>query len=283
MEKAFLLGAGLSGLKTITHCRKSLEERGLNISFEAKDISQMALAQAFIQAKDFKFCLVEAPYKALSFEAADHAGITVQLARGANMLINLKNQLIAASTEGEAAIAYLEQAGFDFKGKNIVICGTGIMSLATLHSAVIHGADRLCLISRDKQRASARLKKYVSTLKEKVNLDLAFLSAGDAYRSLSDAFDQAEFMYADYKTSTKTLKEADLIINATPLGEKLADPSPFDTSLIMSEQWVLDCAVSEHETSLVREAKTKTNHVLDGNGLQKVVVETCLDLAEDLQ
>ncbi|MCF0104558.1 MAG: hypothetical protein HUJ51_04165 [Eggerthellaceae bacterium] len=282
MKNAYLLGAEISDSKLPAIYRSIMKSRGSKFSYQPIEISQLGMAEAFIREKDYAFCMVENPFKGIAFDAADNAALTVKLARGANLLINMKSQIIAANTEGDAAVRYLMNAGFNFHGKNVAICGTGCTALAILHACALNGADSLCLISRKKFRAEKRFKTYASTLKKASRSEFAYIPTGDGMRSLNETFNQPDFLFTEYASASKPLKKAALIVNATRLGEKLGDTAAFDINLISEEQWVLDCVASEQETSLVEEVRCRTEHVLDGSQLQKIVAEISLDLVEDL-
>ncbi|MCF0230893.1 MAG: hypothetical protein HUJ63_01145, partial [Enterococcus sp.] len=269
MKKAYLLGANIDDFSLVDIYRNLFMERAFDIVFEKKDLPQIAMAEAFIASKSFDFCHVMAPYKGIAYELADNSGLTVQFAKGANLLFSLQSQLIAANTEGDAATQLLKDKGFDFRGKQIAIFGTGHTALAILHACALNGANSICLISRNKVRAEKRFKDYAKILREKSKTELSFLKAENNLRSLREAFEETDFLYSDYKGAIKTFKQADLIVNATILGENIGDPEPFDISILNNNQWVLDCVCAKQGISFAKEAKNIGSNVIVGEELQK--------------
>lgn len=73
------------------------------------------------------------------------------------MLVRKDDQLIGFNTDGDGCVKFLELAGVTFKGKRVVVCGTGPTALSILHACAIAGADVLLLLSRDKERARSVL------------------------------------------------------------------------------------------------------------------------------
>jgi shikimate dehydrogenase len=65
----------------------------------------------------------------------------------------------------------------------------------------------------------------------------------------------------------KRVSESDLLINATPVGMKEADPLPVDVSLLHDGLYVYDLVYNRPMTSLVKEAHIRKLHTATGFGM----------------
>ena len=65
----------------------------------------------------------------------------------------------------------------------------------------------------------------------------------------------------------EALDDAELLINATPIGMKREDPSPIDNNLLRPGQYVYDLVYNRPVTRLVREACAKKAHAVTGLGM----------------
>ena len=63
------------------------------------------------------------------------------------------------------------------------------------------------------------------------------------------------------------IKEAELIINATPLGMAPNDPMPFDVDLLRDGQTVVDLIYEPSKTTLLKEAEARGLQTLNGLGM----------------
>ena len=141
-----------------------------------------------------------------------------------------------------------------FKGKRVVVCGTGPTALSILHACAIAGADVLLLLSRDKERARSVLDAYLERFGRLANATIDFPAMKEGHRSFREAYTKPTFKFGSYTTSTGALGSADIIINATPVGMKPDDPAPFDTGLLRPGQVVMDAVYASGRTKLVTDA-----------------------------
>ncbi len=65
----------------------------------------------------------------------------------------------------------------------------------------------------------------------------------------------------------RALETSDLLVNATPLGMKAADPPPIDVSLLRSGTYVYDLVYNRPVTSLVKEARARKLYAVTGLGM----------------
>lgn len=266
-EKLYLLGHPISHSKSPAMYNAVYETMGVDWRYGLADCATEAEARAFLESRAFKSINITTPYKPLAFEYATARAATAKLACGANLLVAKGDALIAFNTDGEGCVSYLRRAGFDFGGARVVVCGTGPTSLAILHACSQAGAADVVLMGRDRDRAHAVLARYVETFGELAYSAVDVSSASGAARTFREAYEQTNFRYGSYDTSRDALAEADLVVNATPLGMNLGDAAPFDTALLSARQTVFDCVYGHGETALVSAARAVGARVLDGAGM----------------
>lgn len=80
-------------------------------------------------------------------------------------------------------------------------------------------------------------------------------------------YDSKHFIAVSTKDIAAIMKECDLLINATPVGMKDADPLPVDRSLLRGGIRVYDLVYNRPETRLVYEARKLKAHACTGMGM----------------
>lgn len=282
-EKLYVLGHPVAHSKSPAMYNAVYEKLGLSWHYGLMDCETEAEARSFLEKRDFVSINITTPYKPLALEAATARAASARLAKGANVLVRKDDLLIAYNTDGQGCIAYLERCGFDFAGKSVVVCGTGPTSLAILHAAAIAGAAEVVLVGRDKEKAAAVLREYAKEFDLLAHATIDLPAAKGHHLSFKQAYDHVSLKFGSYSTSTNAISQADLIIDATPLGMKPGDPAPFDTSLLSADQMVFDVVYGHGETALAKAAREAGCTFIDGQGMlvgQAVVtVEIVRDIA----
>lgn len=143
-----------------------------------------------------------------------------------------------------------------FKGKRVVVCGTGPTALSILHACAIAGADVLLLLSRDKERARSVLDGLSLNVSAGWPTPPSISPAmKEGHRQLPRGLHEADVQVrAPIPPRRGALGSADIIINATPVGMKPDDPAPFDTGLLRPGQVVMDAVYASGRTKLVTDA-----------------------------
>ncbi len=152
-----------------------------------------------------------------------------------NTVTNIDGTLTGYNTDGRGFISSLTEQEISIDGKNIVIIGTGGACRAISYY-LSEKASKLSLYDIDKQK-SEKLIHDLKELRENVF----------PLNSIKDA------------------GEADILINATPLGMKADDPSPVDPGLINPDMVVCDLVYKK--TRLLQEAEKKGAKTINGSGM----------------
>ncbi|MBQ9002960.1 MAG: shikimate dehydrogenase [Eggerthellaceae bacterium] len=249
-EQLYILGHPVAHSKSPAMHNAAYRALGLDWNYGFADCPTEAEARAFLAQAGWLALNITMPYKPLAFEAATWRSDAAQQAKGANVLVRCGDELLADNTDGKGCVSYLQRCGIDFDGARVVVCGTGPTSLAILHAAVRVGAEQVALLGRDVAKAARALP------------------AGEP-----------AFIAGSYMESPGLIAQADVVVDATPLGMRPGDPAPFDTALLRAGQTVFDVVYGHGTTALVAAARVAGCAAYDGAGmLVAQAVETVRDI-----
>lgn len=262
-EHLYILGHPVGHSKSPAMHNAAYAALGLDWFYGFADYPDPTRARSFIENDEWLALNVTMPYKPLALECANTASLSARLANGANVLVKHEGALRADNVDGKGCVAFLRRCGTDPAGKRVVVCGTGPTSLSIMHACVRAHASRVSLLGRDAGRTQAVLAAY------QANLADSGTSASCDMDALS--YDAAEQRIAD----------AQVIVDATPLGMSAGDPAPFDVALLSAGQVVVDAVYGHGETALVAAARAAGCAAYDGSGmLVGQAVETIRVVAE---
>lgn len=188
---------------------------------------------------------VTMPYKQAVAELCDEVATLAQMAGAVNTVHCVDGQLVGYNTDGRGLLESLaDDAGFDPAGASVAVIGSGGAAGAAVTAFILAKAGSLALVNRDVSRAEQLLERVENRLHGMVvtvhPLDAAAASA---------------------------VREADLVVNATPVGMRTDDPSPIPTAWLREGQVVYDMVYRPGTTALLREAKAAGARVCDGLGM----------------
>lgn len=136
----------------------------------------------------------------------------------------------------------VEDLKFEPEGKNVFILGSGGAASAVV-MYLGNGPKNISIFDIDKNKAdelATHYKKYYDGKR------LSIVEPGD---------------FKD------RLKEADLLVNTTPVGMHDSDPSPVDKALLHRGLYVYDLVYNRPATELVRQANSLKLHAVTGIGM----------------
>ncbi len=266
-ERLYILGHPVAHSKSPVMYNAVYGKLGLPWHYDFADQPQEEGARAFVDARDFLSINITTPYKPLAFESATRKAASAKLAQGANVLVRKDSELIGFNTDGEGCVRFLELAGVSFKGKRVVVCGTGPTAISILHNCALAGADVLLMLSRTREHGEQVLNGYLERYKELAYATIDFPAEKEGHRSFREGYEKPTFKFGTYGTSKNAINAADIIINATPLGMNEGDPAPFDTSLLRPEQVVFDAVYASGQTQLVHDALALGCKAYNGGGM----------------
>lgn len=279
-QDLYILGHPVAHSKSPAMYNAVYEHLGLPWTYGFMDVAAEEAAKAFLEERNFLAVNVTTPYKPVAFCAATIKAASASLAQGVNLLVNKGDQLLGYNVDGEGCVAFLEREGVVFEGARVVVCGTGPTALAILHSCAQVGAREVLMLGRFKERSQKVMNRYLEEYRHLASTAITFTASG-AHRGFVDAYEHTAFKYGSYETSTKAIRAADIIIDATVLGMKTSDPAPFDISLLTAGQTVMDVVYGHGETALIGGACKAGCKTYDGSGmLVAQAVKTVIMLTE---
>jgi len=188
---------------------------------------------------------VTMPYKQAMLELCDETASLAQLAGAVNTVHCVDGRLIGYNTDGRGLLESLESdAGFDPAGRSVVILGAGGAAGAALTALILGRSSSITVVNRTVERAETLLDRVRNNLRNTV----------------------AAALPLDLSAAT-SIREADLIINATPAGMSASDPSPFPAEWLHEGQVVLDMVYQRAETALLRDASLAGARPVNGLGM----------------
>lgn len=188
---------------------------------------------------------VTMPHKQTMLSLCDETATLAQLAGAVNTVHCVDGQLIGYNTDGRGLLESLQNdAGFDPAGRAVVVIGAGGAAGAAVTACILARAGRITIVNRDLERAEVLLDRVSGSLRgvaaEALHLDAASASA---------------------------MREGDLIINATPVGMGVDDPSPIPGEWVREGQLVYDMVYQRPDTALIRAARSAGAQAVCGLGM----------------
>jgi len=188
---------------------------------------------------------VTMPYKQAMLELCDETATLAQMAGAVNTVHCVDGRLIGYNTDGRGMLESLaDDAGFDPAGASVAIIGAGGAAGAAVTAFILARSASLVLVNRDPARAEALLARVSNHLRG---------TTAAAYPLDGSA--------------AEAVRGADLVVNATPVGMSLDDPSPIPDSWLREGQVVLDMLYQRPETPLLRAAARAGARGVNGLGM----------------
>ena len=206
----------------------------INAVYLAFQIEQNFLGLAFeaMRSTGMRGANITIPFKEDAVNFIDEIPEDVDRCIGAiNTIVNRDGQLYGYNTDGPGfLIALKEELGFNPAAKKILVLGAGGAARGAVFALARARADEIFIYNRSVDRAEG-LSDYVSGHFPETEIDV-----------LPDIG-----LVRDRKP--------DLVVNASSLGMKAGDKSPFDLSLLTHKTSVYDLIYSPIETPLLKQAK----------------------------
>jgi shikimate dehydrogenase len=249
MKVCYLLGYPLGHSMSAVMHNAAFEKLGLNYRYDLRSVSPATL-RAFMtgEMRDqaVRGANVTIPHKVAVIEYLDELDHEALAVGAINTIVNEDGSLKGYNTDGRGAIHALEQAYGELEGVKAVIVGAGGAARAIGYhlSAKVR---RITILNRTLVRAE-ELAAHLS--------------------SIPECNASVEPSYLHRSELEKALKEADILINTTPVGmTPNVEGTPVDGSLIKPGTLVFDTVYNPLRTRLLREAEEAGARILSGLGM----------------
>jgi shikimate dehydrogenase len=187
---------------------------------------------------------VTIPHKETVIQHLDKVSLEARRIGAVNTVVIKSEKLIGYNTDGKGFVRALkEEGGIDIRGKKIVILGAGGAGRAVAVQSALEKAEELIIFDKEGERA----KRLAADIKKNISALCVGTVSQDEIKP--------------------NLKEADILINATPIGMNAGD------ELIINPQWLLprtlifDLVYNPQDTRLMQAARERGCSVVGGLGM----------------
>jgi shikimate dehydrogenase len=178
---------------------------------------------------------VTMPHKSDAAKACDELTPTADALQAVNAVANVDGRLLGSSTDGEGFIRSLHDEDVDPSGKRVLIVGAGGAARAIAHA--LGGLGATVSVAARRPDAAARAAELAP--------------GGEAVA------------WGDLETR---LADADMIVNATPIGMG-GEPPTFDVDLVTPDHVVVDTVYHPAATPLLASARARGARSIGGLGM----------------
>jgi shikimate dehydrogenase len=189
----------------------------------------VAFLPQLFKLTNIRGALVTMPHKVTTVGLMDDISPTARIAGACNAILKRPDgTLIGDQFDGAGFVRGVERKGRTLKGARVLVLGSGGVGSPIAASLAAAGVSELAVF------------------------DMNTASVEGLAQRLRDHYPQLIV-----RTDTKDPQGFDVIVNATPLGMKEADPLPFDIDRISSDTFVGEVVMKAEFTPLLRAAKDK--------------------------
>ena len=251
-KRAGVIGTPLGHTVSPAMFKAAFDAAGIDAAYEAWDTAPDVLEGRVnsLRGGDFFGANVTIPHKQAVLPFLDETSETAARAGAVNTIVHTDGKLIGHNTDVAGfARSLREDAGFDAKGKRTMILGAGGASRAVALALVQAGASVIFVIGRQPRKTEGVVLAMKPLTPSGTTISWAYWGDGSFLRSL---------------------KEADLIVNCTPIGvagSATAGQSPVPADLIEKRTTVFDLVYNPAETPLTLAAKSRGAKAVTGLGM----------------
>lgn len=224
------------------------DKLGMNCTYVAFNVMSEDLGDAIkgFKAMGFGGVNVTIPHKLAVMDSIDDLSEEARIIGAVNTLEFKDNKIIGHNTDGIGALSALMEGGADPKGKRVVLLGSGGAARAIAVTIAVRGEiESLTILGV----VEDELKKLVDDITKAT-------SANVKGQMMTD------------ETKAEAIKEADILIHATPIGmHPKVDDTLVPSDLFMSEIAVMDIVYNPQRTRLLKEAEKAGCNTIEGIGM----------------
>jgi len=196
------------------------------------------------RALSFRGLNLTIPHKVAAIPLLSSLSREARLLGAVNTVIFRAGRLFGDNTDGRGFVRAVEEEGFRLKGKKIFLAGAGGAGRAVAMRSALEGASSIAIADPLASRAAGL--------------------AGRVNRTAPGIARAAPIGSTDWE---EALAEADLAVNASPLGMKPSDPLPFPPARLPRSSFIFDLVYNPAETRLLRAARRIGRRGRNGLGM----------------
>jgi shikimate dehydrogenase len=185
---------------------------------------------------------VTAPHKETIVPLLDGLTREAEPLRAVNVILRDGDRLIGHSTDGAGYVAALREAGYNCRGKRVLILGAGGAARAVGVALADAGVAEIWILNRTVTRAES------------------------VARLLADA-GFSHVRVGPLAEAASALRQIDLVVNATSVGLQKEAPPLFDYGLLRPPALVSDLVFFPRETLFLRQAREQGCRTMNGLGM----------------
>jgi len=217
----------------------ALAQAGLDFSYVAFKVEDAPGAIAAMRALGLRGYSVTLPHKEAVIPYLDRLDVSVERCRSCNTVVNDAGVLTGHSTDGRGAVGALRAAGFEPRGRHVLIVGSGGAARAVAFALVDAGAASLSFRAVELDQLAA------------LSADLNQARAGVVREPEPDAHARVE-----------------LLVNASPIGmHPKVDAMPVPEEWLRPDLAVFDVVYNPLRTRLLAKAQGRGALTIDGVGM----------------
>ncbi len=186
---------------------------------------------------------ITVPHKEMIISCLDELTEDAAMIGAVNTIEVRGKKLIGHNTDGRGFVRSLrEESGEKLKNNTVLICGAGGAARAVGFNLALAGVRNIHFYDVDTSKAAALSRDVAARVGSRTGI----VKAGELVQAAS---------------------EANILINATPLGLKKDDKLPFPSAAIEKRHLVCDLVYNPPDTPLLKVAKAKGAATLRGIGM----------------
>jgi shikimate dehydrogenase len=225
----------------------AFEACGLNWRYLTIEVHPEDLEEAIIGLRAFNMRGVNLtiPHKVSVIQYLDELSPEAELIGAVNTIVREGEQLVGHNTDGKGFLrATLDDAGLDSEGKRFVFLGAGGAARAMSVEQALAGAAHITVVNRS-------------------------LARGQALVRLLQDETPAEAKFVHWEGEYAVPPEADVLVNATPVGlfPEVEEMPPVVLESIRPDLLVCDVIPNPPQTAFLRAASARGARTLNGLGM----------------
>jgi shikimate dehydrogenase len=251
-KRAGVIGNPLGHTVSPAMFKAAFESAGVDASYESWETAPDVLEGRVnsLRGGDFLGANVTIPHKQAVIPFLDAKSETASKAGAVNTIVHADGKLIGHNTDVAGfARSLREDCAFDAKSKRTMILGAGGAARAVALALVEAGAAVIFVVGRQPRKTEGVVLGLKPITPSGTTISWAYWGDGSFLRSL---------------------KEADLVVNCTPIGvsgSESAGQSPIPADLIEPRTLVFDVVYNPAETPFTAAAKSRGAKAVSGLGM----------------